>query len=97
MPFSRACRDGNLPMTALTFGTFGFMVRPRKLWCEAEKRCILHTFGDLAADKEHSLSESDRASYVAAYSRPGRMRAGWAYFASWPDTAKTLLKWHKPS
>jgi hypothetical protein len=30
--------------------------------------------------------------YVAAYSLPGRMRAGWAYFASWPDTAKDFAQ-----
>lgn len=49
-------------------------------------------WNDLAADKDHSLSEPDRTSYVAAYSRPGRMRAGWAYFASWPDTAKDFAQ-----
>ena len=31
---------------------------------------------------------ADREAYIAAYSRPGRMRAGWAYFAAWPQTAK---------
>ena len=49
-------------------------------------------WNDLAADKNNSLPDSDRASYVAAYSRPGRMRAGWAYFASWPDTAKDFAQ-----
>lgn len=43
-------------------------------------------------DKNHSLLEADRASYVAAYSRPGRMRAGWAYFASWPNPAKDFTQ-----
>ena len=37
---------------------------------------------DLAADKNHSIPEADRKAYIAAYSRPGRMRASWAYFAS---------------
>jgi pimeloyl-ACP methyl ester carboxylesterase len=41
----------------------------------------------LAADPKRSLPEADRQAYVAAYSRPGRMRAGWAYFAAWPETA----------
>ena len=49
-------------------------------------------WNDLAADKNHSLPQLDRASYVLAYSRPGRMRAGWAYFASWPDTAKDFAQ-----
>jgi pimeloyl-ACP methyl ester carboxylesterase len=57
-----------------------------------EKIYFAYFWNDLAADKDHSLSESDRASYVAAYSRPGRMRAGWAYFASWPDTAKDFAQ-----
>jgi pimeloyl-ACP methyl ester carboxylesterase len=45
-----------------------------------EKIYFAYFWNDLAADKTRSLSESDRAAYVAAYSRPGRMRAGWAYF-----------------
>src|SRR5262249_59508700 len=45
-----------------------------------------------AADKTHSLPVPDREAYVAAYSRPGRMHAGWAYFASWPDTAKDFAQ-----
>lgn len=47
-------------------------------------------WNDLAADKTRSLPVADREAYVAAYSRPGRMHAGWAYFAAWPDTAKTF-------
>jgi hypothetical protein len=35
-----------------------------------------------AADKNHSLPEADREAYLAAYSRPGRMRAAWEYFVS---------------
>src|SRR5947209_10606727 len=31
-------------------------------------------WNDLAADKTHSLPAADRQAYVAAYSRPGRMR-----------------------
>jgi pimeloyl-ACP methyl ester carboxylesterase len=57
-----------------------------------EKIYFAYFWNDLAADKNHSLPESDRTSYVAAYSRPGRMRAGWAYFASWPDTAKDFAQ-----
>jgi pimeloyl-ACP methyl ester carboxylesterase len=57
-----------------------------------EKIYFAYFWNDLAADKNHSLPESDRASYVAAYSRAGRMRAGWAYFASWPDTAKDFAQ-----
>jgi len=52
-----------------------------------EKIYFAYFWNDLAADKAKSLPEPDREAYVAAYSRPGRMRAGWAYFASWPQTA----------
>jgi pimeloyl-ACP methyl ester carboxylesterase len=44
-------------------------------------------WNDLAANKDRSLPAESRAEYIAAYSRPGRMAAGWAYFASFPKTA----------
>lgn len=65
---------------------------PEALVQGREKTYFAYFWNDLAADKNHSLSEPDRASYVAAYSRPGRMRAGWAYFASWPNTAKEFAQ-----
>src|ERR1700692_4075492 len=49
-------------------------------------------WNDFAADKTHSLPDADRATYVAAYSRPGRMRAGWAYFVSFQQAAKDFAK-----
>jgi pimeloyl-ACP methyl ester carboxylesterase len=49
-------------------------------------------WNDLAADKTRSVPDADRKIYVAAYSKPGRMRAGWAYFASWPQTAKEFAE-----
>jgi pimeloyl-ACP methyl ester carboxylesterase len=45
-------------------------------------------WNEFAADKNRSLPEADREAYTAAYARPGRMSAGWAYFASFPQTAK---------
>src|SRR6202162_656845 len=47
---------------------------------------------DLAADKNRSLPEADRKAYIEAYSRPGRMRAAWQYFVSWPQTAKDFAE-----
>ncbi|HEY1435851.1 MAG TPA: alpha/beta hydrolase [Thermoanaerobaculia bacterium] len=44
-------------------------------------------WNDFAADRTHSLSPADRNAYTAAYSRPGRMTAAWAYFASFPQAA----------
>jgi pimeloyl-ACP methyl ester carboxylesterase len=65
---------------------------PEALVQGREDTYFAYFWNDLAADGTRSLSEADRASYVAAYSRPGRMRAGWAYFASWPDTAKDFAQ-----
>jgi pimeloyl-ACP methyl ester carboxylesterase len=52
-------------------------------------------WNDLAADKTRSLPVADREAYVRAYSRPGRMRAGWAYFAAWPQTANDFAEMAK--
>jgi len=49
-------------------------------------------WNDFAADKTHSLPEADRAAYAAAYARPGRMRAGWAYFVSFQQAAKDFAQ-----
>jgi pimeloyl-ACP methyl ester carboxylesterase len=65
---------------------------PEALVQGREKTYFAYFWNDLAADGTRSLSEADRTSYVAAYSRPGRMRAGWAYFATWPDTAKDFAQ-----
>jgi pimeloyl-ACP methyl ester carboxylesterase len=45
-----------------------------------------------AADKNHSIPEADRKVYTEGYSKPGRMRAAWAYFASWPQLAKDFAQ-----
>jgi pimeloyl-ACP methyl ester carboxylesterase len=45
-----------------------------------------------AADKTRSIPEADRKAYTEAYSKPGRMRAAWAYFASWPELAKSFAR-----
>jgi pimeloyl-ACP methyl ester carboxylesterase len=53
-----------------------------------ESTYFAYFWDDLAANKNHSVPESDRQAYIATYSKPGRMRAAWAYFAAWPQTAK---------
>jgi hypothetical protein len=58
---------------------------PEALAKVREKIYFAYFWKDLAADKRRSLNAADRNAYVVAYSRPGRMRAGWAYFAAWPD------------
>jgi pimeloyl-ACP methyl ester carboxylesterase len=65
---------------------------PEALVKGREKIYFAYFWNELAGDKRRSLSTSDRNAYVAAYSRPGRMRAGWAYFAAWPDTAKDFAQ-----
>jgi pimeloyl-ACP methyl ester carboxylesterase len=68
---------------------------PEALVAGREKTYFAYFWNDLAADKNHSLPVADRQAYVAAYSRPGRMRAGWAYFASWPQTASDFAEMAK--
>jgi len=61
---------------------------PEALVQKRERVYFDYLWNDLAADKTRSIPEADRESYVAAYARPGRMRAGWDYFVSFPQTAK---------
>jgi len=61
---------------------------PEALVQGRERTYFEHYWNDFAADKNRSISEADRSAYTAAYSRPGRMKAGWAYFASFPKTAQ---------
>lgn len=49
-------------------------------------------WNDFAADKTRSIPESDRKAYAAAYARPGRMKAGWAYFVSFNQAAKDFAQ-----
>ncbi len=65
---------------------------PEALVSGRERIYFAYFWNDLAADKTRSLSNADRQAYVAAYSQPGRMRAGWEYFAAWPQTAKDFAQ-----
>ena len=65
---------------------------PEALVRGRERTYFEHFWNDFAADKNHSLSEADRAAYTAAYARPGRMRAGWAYFVSFVQAAKDFAQ-----
>jgi pimeloyl-ACP methyl ester carboxylesterase len=65
---------------------------PLKLVAGRERTYFDYYWNDFAADKNRSIPESDRKQYVQAYSRPGRMAAGWAYFASFPETALRFSK-----
>src|SRR6202049_5402074 len=47
---------------------------------------------DFPADKNTSIPEANRKAYAAAYARPGRMHAGWAYFVSFLQAAKDFAQ-----
>lgn len=68
---------------------------PEALVAGRERIYFSYFWNDLAGDKSRSVAETDRRAYVAAYSRPGRMRAGWAYFAAWPQTVQDLAELSK--
>jgi pimeloyl-ACP methyl ester carboxylesterase len=57
-----------------------------------ERMYFDYYWNEFAADKTRSLSEADRKTYTEAYARPGRMKAGWSYFASFPQTAKDFVQ-----
>ena len=61
---------------------------PEKLVQGRERTYFEYFWNVLAADKTRSIPEADRKAYTEAYSKPGRMRAAWTYFASWPQLAK---------
>ena len=65
---------------------------PEALVRGRERTYFEHFWNEFAADKTPSLSKADRAAYTAAYARPGRMRAGWAYFVSFPQTAQDFAE-----
>jgi pimeloyl-ACP methyl ester carboxylesterase len=68
---------------------------PEALVRGRERTYFEHFWNNFAADKNHSLSEADRAAYAAAYARPGRMRAGWAYFVSFTQAASDFAELSK--
>src|ERR1700682_414630 len=60
---------------------------PEALVKGRERIFFEHFWNNFAADKKHSIPEAERRAYTTAYARPGRMAAGFAYFASFPKTA----------
>jgi pimeloyl-ACP methyl ester carboxylesterase len=66
---------------------------PEKLVEGREQLYFDYYWNDFAADKTHSIPENFRKAFVASYSRPGRMQAGWAYFDSFPGTGEKFKKY----
>ena len=60
---------------------------PEALVKGRERAYFEHFWNDFAADKTKSIPKANREAYTAAYARPGRMRAGWAYFVSFQQAA----------
>jgi hypothetical protein len=65
---------------------------PEALVKGRERVYFEHFWNDFAADRTRSIPEADRRVYAAAYARPGRMRAGWAYFVSFQQTAQDFAR-----
>jgi pimeloyl-ACP methyl ester carboxylesterase len=60
---------------------------PLKLVAGRERIYLDHFWNDFAADRTHSVPEADRELYTKAYAQPGGMRAGFSYFAAFPQDA----------
>jgi pimeloyl-ACP methyl ester carboxylesterase len=65
---------------------------PEALVRGRERSYFEHYWNNFAADRKRSIPEADRKAYTAAYARPGRMRAGWAYFVSFQQAAKDFAQ-----
>jgi pimeloyl-ACP methyl ester carboxylesterase len=65
---------------------------PEALVRGRERTYFEYFWNDFAADKTRSIPEANRRVYAAAYSRPGRMHAGWAYFVSFQQAAKDFAQ-----
>ena len=65
---------------------------PEALVQGRERTYFDYFWNDLAADKNRSIPEADRQAYAAAYARPGRMHAGWAYFVSFLQAARDFAQ-----
>ncbi len=61
---------------------------PEALVQGRERTYFEYFWNEFAADRTHSIPEADRKAYAAAYARPGRTHAGWAYFVSFQQAAK---------
>jgi pimeloyl-ACP methyl ester carboxylesterase/quercetin dioxygenase-like cupin family protein len=65
---------------------------PEALVSGRERPYFEYYWNEFAADRTRSIPEADRRAYAAAYARPGRMRAAWAYFDSFPQAAEDFAR-----
>ncbi|GGC77624.1 alpha/beta fold hydrolase [Undibacterium terreum] len=65
---------------------------PEALVQGRERIYFEHFWNDFAADRNHSLPESERQLYTASWAQPGGMRAGFAWFQAFPQDAVDFEK-----
>lgn len=65
---------------------------PEALVKGRERIFFEHFWNNFAADPKRSIPEAERVAYTKAYSRPGRMAAGFAYFKVFPKTAEQFAE-----
>ena len=65
---------------------------PLQLVAGRERIYFEHFWNDFAADATHSVPESDRQFYAAAYARPGGMRAGFEVFRAFERDAQDFAE-----
>jgi pimeloyl-ACP methyl ester carboxylesterase/quercetin dioxygenase-like cupin family protein len=68
---------------------------PERLVAGRERDYFDYYWNEFAADRQKSIPEADRRAYTDAYARPGRMRAAWAYFQSFPQAAEDFGRYAK--
>jgi pimeloyl-ACP methyl ester carboxylesterase len=65
---------------------------PLKLVAGRERIYFEHFWNDFAADPKHSVPESDRQFYTAAYAHPGGMQAGFEIFRAFSQDAEDFAQ-----
>ena len=60
-----------------------------------ERIYLEHFWNDFAADRHHSVPETDRAFYAKEYAKPDHMRAGFEYFKAFEQDAKEFTEFSK--
>src|ERR1700687_5956598 len=72
---------------------FRFNVPTPEVLVRGRERIYFDYFWNaFAPDKPRPTPEADRKASAAAYARPGRMKAGWAYFVSFNQAAKDFAE-----
>jgi pimeloyl-ACP methyl ester carboxylesterase len=68
---------------------------PLKLVTGRERIYLDHFWNDFAADRKHSIPETDRQAYAKAFAQPGAVRAGFEYFKAFSQDATDFERFAK--